>query len=679
MKNPVSTSTEEIAHTEQLMNEGKFNEALQLVETIEARNDLTSNDQLACHLLRSALLSKLGHLEDALEIAKGAVEESQKLESHFQMVDALVIVSEILWYLGRSDESLEAVEHGEQVLHTIPREQTSELVQREAALTDRKGTIYQMKGRFDQALECHKRSLTLFEGIGFKQGIASSVFNIGVIHFRNGDLDRALQFFEQSLVLREEIGNKSGIAASLNAIGVIYRRKGDYNQALEYYKRSLVLREEIGNEQQISMILNNIGVIFRRRGDLDRALEYFEQSLALKEKFGNKENIAVSLRNVGLIYRDKGDLDRALEYLQRSLGLREEVANNLHISETLFSLITVAIDKKSLEQARWYLERLVEIDNVDYNKIIRQRYRVAEALVLKTSSRLRDREKAKKLLSWVIEEEIVDDELTMVAMLNFYDLVLADLKASGDQQAFEDVRVLVCRLSEVANKQLSYASLAETYQLKSKLALLELDLREARRLLTQAQLIADERGLRRLAMIISREHDSLLEESNKWEELIERGAPLVERAVLVGLQAVVVDIIRKRVSTYAELPEDEPVFLSILQQNEGLTIFCRSFLSTEKDEFSNIVEKTSDVLFSQSLNRARLSEYTLLIQSEAPFHMCYVYKGQSYTAQQKLAQFTRSLSTTQSLWAALNGLKPSKRLKKSDRTALEGLINDSFF
>ena len=680
MKKSVRTSTEEIAHTEQLMNAGKFNEALQLVETIEERSDLTSNDQIACHLLRSALLSKLGQLEDALEIANGAIEESQKLESHLQMVDALLIVSEILWRLGRPDESLEAVEQGEQMLHTISREQTSELMQREAALIDRKGTIYQWKGQFDQALECHKRSLTLFEEIGIKQGIATSLFNIGVIHWRNGELDRALQSFEQSLVLREEIGNKHDIAICLNAIGVIYRRKGDYNQALEYYKRSLVLKEEIGNKQQISMTLNNIGVVYRRRGDLDLALEYLERSMALKEEFGNKENIALSLLNIGHIYRDKGELDTALVYLHRSLGLREEVANNLHRSETLFSLITIAIDKKLMEQARWYLERLVEIDNLDYNKTIRQRYRIAEALVLKTSSRSRDKEKAKKLLSWVIEEEKVDDELTLTALLNFYDLVLADLKASGDQQAFEEVRILVNRLSEVAHKQLSFASLAETYLLKSELALLELDLREARRLLTKGQLIADERGLRRLAMIISSEHDSLLEESNKWDELIERGAPLVERAMLVSLQAVAMDIIRKRGASQLELLEDEPVFLSILHINEGNTIFHKSFLSVEKEDFPIIVEKTSDELSSQSLNRARLNEYTLLIQSEDPFHVCYVYKGQSYIAQQKLAQFTRSLSTTHSLWTALNGvIKHGKGLKHSDQTALEALINENFF
>ena len=82
------------------------------------------------------------------------------------------------------------------------------------------------------------------------------------------------------------------------------------------------------------------------------------------------------------------------------------------------------------------------------------------------------------------------------------------------------------------------------------------------------------------------------------------------------------------------------------------------------------------MLSSQFLNRAKLSEYTLLMQSEALFNVCYVFKGQSYSAKEKLAQFTGSVSTNDSLSAALKGSK--KTLKKSDSTILENLILNIF-
>jgi len=618
----------------------------------------------------------MGHYKDALEIAERAKDESQRLESPLHIVDALVIVSDVLLSLGRFDDSLEVVEHGERVLKTISLEQPSELVMRKATLLNRRGVINMWLGPLDTSLDCHEQSLVLFEEIDDKEGKAQSLSGIGSIHWRNGDLDTALQYFERGLALRKEIGNRYGISSSLNSVGIIYRRKGDLNRALEYYERSLVLKEELGNTQHIATVLNNIGVVYRRQGDLERALEYLKRSLTLQEEIGNKERVALSLSNMGLIHRDRGDRDRSLEYLQRSLQLREEVANNLLTANTLFDLITITIENKLMEQARWYLERLVEINNTEDNKIILQNYRVAEALVLKTSSRLRDREKAKLLLNRVIEEEIIGHDMTMIAMVNFYDMTLADLKVSGNQQAFDEARTHVCRLSEVAKEHQSYAFLAETHILKAKLALLELNLLEARKYLTKAQLITDERGLRRLAMIISREHDTLLEEASKWEELIEKGAPLVERAVLVDLQAAVADIIRKRVATQSELPEDEPVYVSILQKLDGSTIYSRSFLPALTDDLSSVIEETSIVLSSQFLNRARLSEYTLLMQSEAPFNVCYVFKGQSYSAKEKLAQFTGSVSTNDSLSAALKGSK--KTLKKSDSTILENLILNIF-
>ncbi|MHA1930174.1 MAG: tetratricopeptide repeat protein [Candidatus Thorarchaeota archaeon] len=680
MKDTMRTCTEVIAHSEQLLNEGKFSEALKLVDIIEARDDLTSLDQLSCLLLRSKLLSRLGFYKDSLEVAESAKEKCQRFDAPVHLVDALLTICEIYWFLGKFDESLETVEQIEQAMNEIPDEHQSELVMKRATLLNRRGNIYLRKGNFEDALHCYEQSLSIFEEIGGKQGEGESLYSIGTIQWRNGDLDLALWYFKKSLAVREEIGDKYGVASSLNAVGIIYRRKGDLNVALEYYKQSLALNEEMGNSHVISIALNNIGVVYRRKGDLDRALEYFERSLELKEEIGNKENIALTLRNVGLIYKDIGDLDHALEYLQRSLQLREEVANNLFTTETLFSLIRANIDHNLMEQARWHLERLVEINNEEDNIIIRQKCRVAEALVLKASSRPRDREKAKKLLSWVIEGEMLHEEVSMIAMVNFYDMVLVDLKVSGNQQAFDETRTLVCRLSEIAKEQLSYAFLAETHILKSKLALLEFNLLEARKLLTKAQIITDERGLLRLSMTISREHDTLLEEVNKWEELIENGASLVERAVLVDLQATVVDIIRKRVATQSERPTDEPVYISILHQGDGVTKFSKNFQPTEAEDLSSVIESASISLSSQSLNRARINDYTMLIQSHKPFLFCYVFKGQSFSAQQKLTKFVHSLSINDSMGGALNRVSNGESpLTESDTAIIENLIKEAFF
>ena len=245
MNDSVRTFTKEIAHSEQLLSEGKFAESLQLVETIEARKNLTPINQLTCHLLRSTLLHKMGHYKDALEIAERVKGEGLKLNAHLHIVDSHIFISEILWFFGRFDESLDVVEQGEIALNAIPPDQSTELLKRRATLINRRGSSYVRQGNLSLGLDCFERSLTLFIEIDFKQGKAESLYSIGTIRWRNGDLDGALEYFEQSLALREEIGSKFDIASSLNAVGIIHRMKGDLNQALEYYKRSLVLKEEM--------------------------------------------------------------------------------------------------------------------------------------------------------------------------------------------------------------------------------------------------------------------------------------------------------------------------------------------------------------------------------------------------------------------------------------------------
>ncbi|GAH26837.1 unnamed protein product, partial [marine sediment metagenome] len=69
----------------------------------------------------------------------------------------------------------------------------------------------------------------------------------------------------------------------------------------------------------------------------------------------------------------------------------------------------------------------------------------------------------------------------------------------------------------IAEKSHSYKVFCETFLLQAKLALLNLDVKAARRFLTQAQKIAESYGIKRLAIKISNEHDELLKQLNLWK------------------------------------------------------------------------------------------------------------------------------------------------------------------
>ena len=64
------SSKRDLNRVEELIIEGRFALALQLVENLEKRERLTAADRLMCRLLKSTLLTKLGHFEEPFSFSK---------------------------------------------------------------------------------------------------------------------------------------------------------------------------------------------------------------------------------------------------------------------------------------------------------------------------------------------------------------------------------------------------------------------------------------------------------------------------------------------------------------------------------------------------------------------------------------------------------------------------------
>ena len=68
---------------------------------------------------------------------------------------------------------------------------------------------------------------------------------------------------------------------------------------------------------------------------------------------------------------------------------------------------------------------------------------------------------------------------------------------------------------------------------------------------------------------------------------------------------------------------------------------------------------------------------TLLFNSMEPYLVCYVFKGPSYFARQKLGQFTNALQTSDIVWQILTDAFDSGRTL-ADNVELEKLVTKIF-
>jgi hypothetical protein len=91
--------------------------------------------------------------------------------------------------------------------------------------------------------------------------------------------------------------------------------------------------------------------------------------------------------------------------MEESVTKSTELGMDVDSAHYLFHLVSVALDKGSQEQAQEYLQRMQFSTKQLKSKFIDQKYRLAEAMVLKTSSKIRDKVRAQEISSRLLKRK----------------------------------------------------------------------------------------------------------------------------------------------------------------------------------------------------------------------------------------------------------------------------------
>ena len=643
------SEVKELIRAKQLIDEGKFDEAHLLMKNLEEKGELSLYDLVSWHLLKCDILIQQGLFKELFEFADKTYKESLGLEKSLLSVDALMYIAYGLLLINNFEKADEILKQGEELLKTITQEPSKDYKQREAY-------------------------------IAFLKGHFSSPFSS-----QNSDLDLALQYFEQSLALQEEHDDKTIIAYSLNNIAAIIGiHKGDLNRGFEYSEQALALAKETNKKFTIAQILLIMAALYSFKGDLNRSIELNEQSLAIFKELNNKIMIASMLNNLGEDYRLIGELDRALACLEQSLALLNELGNLREIATIHDALIHILIEKKDIERAQYYLNQLeqlnIQLKDKHFNIIIL----LNKALILKNSSRTRDRGKAEEILKSILKDENAFYEINISALSNLCELLFMELRLTGDLEVLDELNHYISQLSDIAEKSGSFLVLGETYLLKAKSALITFDLEDARRLLAQGQQIAEKYGLNQLAIKISNEHDKMLNQLDMWENLKESKAPLTERIELSRLNEQMKGMMSKQIVKLPKLEAEQPILLTIMSK-EGNILLSNPFtadLTIDSSFFSEFLSSCNtfcDQILSESFDRVKFGKHTVLITAINSLSICYMFQGQSYGARQKLLHFSEAVKKEPDIMKLFKDAGSKNiEIKLNEIASLEELIYESF-
>ena len=141
---------EKLIQAEELIDDGKFEEALSLLKIFEEKGEVSLHDIVLSHLIKCDLLLQYGLTNESVKLAEETYKESLGLGKNFFSVDALVFMAESLIRLSKYDEAVDANRQAEEILNKFTEKLTSEYKRREASIAFIKGKIGFYIGEPDQ-------------------------------------------------------------------------------------------------------------------------------------------------------------------------------------------------------------------------------------------------------------------------------------------------------------------------------------------------------------------------------------------------------------------------------------------------------------------------------------------------------------------------------------------------
>lgn len=563
-----------------------------------------------------------------------------------------------------------------------------------------KGMIILNLGRFEEALKIAEKAIReskklekpvlLIESLFIKFGVSYflPIYRTPQLWIEINNSEKFLKTFSNEPSVEIEQGK-----FSLNIMNSWFNwYLGELDLALELLNECLeIFKRYKRYSYSLFLIFLLYGHIYENKGELELALKSLKKCLEHSKINSIMTEClkASALHEFGAVYYQQGNLDLAIKYYKESLEISEHIDIPIASVETCWAfenLIKISLDTNSPELAREYLQHFNRFNkkHEKWREITSDWYKLSEARILKSSTRIRDRAEAEKVLREVIEESKSKDfRLLMEATIEICDYYLGELNSTNDLKILDDIKPFITSLLHESERSNSYSLQSHTNLLQGKLSLLQINMANARQHLTQAQRIAEEHGLQLLARAISTEHDALLEQLEKWETMKKSDIQISERLNLASIGKIIDLMQGKRELELTELINEEPILLLIMGGG-GVSYFTHSFIENwdYDDLFSSFMSAFntfSSEIFSESIDRIKMGGNLILIKPVEPFLVCYVIKGQSYPALQRLNRFSDVIKWNTEISEALNkSVKTGEMLELNNPSSLGDVVNEIF-
>jgi tetratricopeptide (TPR) repeat protein len=531
-----STVEKQLQDVKQLIIQGEFQKAHDLIEKNLKKKNLSKEDELRFLIHKIDVYLNLDYSNnDRLTLVERILEESADSISIIK-VDALIQKAQALLFIERDyTKTIDICDKGLGILQAIPSADisTKDFAELKAKLLFTKGHTLIGLGNFDQALDYAKKALSFAEESDNKQLIARCIGIVGKVYSDFNFPKKAEKWMLQAIEIAEEIGNKRYLAWLFSQLAIILATgKKEYKKSHKLFEKAYSLAETSGSTNLIPTTKNLQGLVYLEMLQLDNAIDCFEEAL---KGFGNLKFMVQG--NIGHAYFLKNDYKNALEYFLKDFKGSEKTGNWYSMFNVLPLIILLSIELNDLPQAQHYLNRFEQLAKETNSKQAFLRHRFASALVLKASGEISDLGQAVELLKELLTEDELPKNMRLDALYALLEIRIKELQLSVNENALTEVKKQLVRLEVEANEQKYQWLLGNVYRLQAQLALVELDAKEAQVLLEKSQIIADENDIQALKKELEKDHKKLNQQLVLLQKLQEQKAPISETVKLTSLES----------------------------------------------------------------------------------------------------------------------------------------------